>query len=754
MTKSDNATNQPIIPALASEAELLHHHYAQRFGYAAFAMRIIEGLLRSRFTVSGVERLPKQPIMYAANHFTRSETFFVPYIINKYVRRKVRCLADASLFYGVLGRFLKSIGTVSTNDPNRDKIIVADLISGDGDWMIYPEGAMVKSKEIKRGSGFITYTPHRVGATRTGSVVLALKSELYRKEIIKAYEQKDEAVLAAIESQTGVKYVDRLKTLTTCVVPLNITYYPIRPGNNSLEGLIGRLVKNIPANVAEEIEIESNLLLNSEIHIAFGEPMNLKDQTEVVQNIVTQIPLLSNETKTNLAIRYFKHRLTYACMEEVYRNTQINFDHIFSAVLYYFPHDRIEIDQLKRIIYLSAVMIERCGKYPAASYSIAESNVIKIFWDEPNEAFDGVFKLATNLGLIESISEDVVEIDKEMFEKKYDFHRIRIENTLQVIFNEFALLTAASDIVKNNCELDDEQLRQKVFDSIFEADCKNFKADYESYFDPKFSKPESVGSPFFLESRSVASSKIKKTGILISHGYKSAPMEIEGLAKFLNGFGFKVYGVRLKGHGTAPINLSKVGFEDWYESMQRGYAALRNISSRVIIVGFSTGGLLSLLSAARKDIVGKMKISAVVSINAALKLRDIRARMVKGVTLWNEMLQKLRIGKARFEYVDDVPENPNINYSRNYIKGVRELERLMKECKENLAKIASRVLIIQAKNDPVVDPASGGLIYQKIKSPVKTLVEPDFSNHVIITGNRKEEVFEIVINQLQKMNVI
>ena len=84
------------------------------------------------------------------------------------------------------------------------------------------------------------------------------------------------------------------------------------------------------------------------------------------------------------------------------------------------------------------------------------------------------------------------------------------------------------------------------------------------------------------------------------HGYKSAPKEVEELAKFLNGSGIKTYSVRLKGHGTAPIDIKNYSWFDWYESMQRGYCALSNICSQVAIVGFSTGGLFSLLSASQK----------------------------------------------------------------------------------------------------------------------------------------------------------
>ncbi|MCE2687382.1 MAG: 1-acyl-sn-glycerol-3-phosphate acyltransferase, partial [Rickettsiales bacterium] len=119
------------------------------FKYIAFALKIAEKILGSKFSISGTENIPPKPVLFVCNHFTRSETFFVPYLIHKYTKRQVRCLADSGLFKGNLGKFLNSVGSISTKDQKRDEIILSDLINGSFDWLIYPEGGMIKSKEIK-----------------------------------------------------------------------------------------------------------------------------------------------------------------------------------------------------------------------------------------------------------------------------------------------------------------------------------------------------------------------------------------------------------------------------------------------------------------------------------------------------------------------------------------------------------------------------------------------------------------------------
>ncbi len=724
----------------------------KHFRYAAFALKVLEKLLGSNFSVSGVEKIPQKPVMFVANHFTRSETFFVPYLIYKHTGRQVRCLADAGLYHGALGRFLESVGTISTHNKNRDNIILRDLITAEYDWMIYPEGSMLKSKEIVEDGGFINYTPYRVGPVRTGSAVLAIKSQLFRDQIIEAQEKKDYRNLRDLEKMFDLIYSDELRDFSTKIVPVNITYYPLRPGKNSIQKIAQRLVKKMPIQILEELEIEGNFLLGAEINLSFGEPINMAEYIRSVRGAIYQIPIIKNETKDNFVLRYFKSKLTNHFMSKLYTDIQINLDHLFVAAINFSVEDEIEINHLKRIIYLSAILIKKSENH-RLNRSIFEENLVKIFSDEENHDFDGIFKLAKSQKIIEIVAQGKVKINKEILRYSCDFHEIRLENSLRVILNEILLANDVCSIVKRVVNFDESILRKKVFKEIYSRDLEIFESDHQIYFDEKMSKDKSIGSPFFLDSSVKTQSKIRKTSILLCHGYKSAPKEVEALARFLNGFGLRVYAPRLRGHGTSPVNIKDVAWSDWYESLQRGYAALHNISSRIVVIGFSTGGLLSLLSAAQKN-QAQSKLFSVISINSALKLRDIRARMVPGINIWNELLEKLHIEKGRFEFVDDVPENPQINYSRNYLKGVENLEKLMAICDKNLSRVKIPCLVIQGKNDCVVNPESGKIIYEKINSEIKSLSELSFSNHVIINSDRKEEVFEEIRNFLVKIKVI
>jgi esterase/lipase/1-acyl-sn-glycerol-3-phosphate acyltransferase len=697
------------------------------YRYTALAMNILEKILGSKITVEGLDNIPKRPVLFVANHFTRSETFVVPYVIHKLTKRPVRCLADSGLFNGILGRFLSMVGAVSTKDPKRDLSIVSDLVSGNYDWMIYPEGSMIKSKGINDNSFSTAKGPGRV---RTGSAVLALKSELYRNEIIEAKAKNNTDLINYYKQQFNIEYDEKFKDLKTQIVPLNITYYPIRPGDNIIKKTIGRFFKALPKQICEELEIEGNLLLSSNINIHFGKAIDVSSYIKNIRGMIYQIPIIQNETKVNLVLKYLKYRLTIQFMQAIYENTQINLDHLFAAILYFYPNKEIKISHFKNLIYLSTRTIRNLKKY-RSDPGLDQNNVYRILSEEKFDEFDSAVELAKMIGIIKvSADGNFYHIDNDKLKQEYSFNEIRIENTLQVIFNEFFLLKTACNVVKKNTMLSEEEVSKRSFKYLFSKDLENYNHDYNLYYNPTLSKLKKVGAPTFLEANS-------SSGILLVHGYLSAPMEMEEAAKYFNNLGFKIYNVRLKGHGTVSINIEDVTWQDWYNSVNRGYSALRMICSKVFIIGFSTGGLLALLAASRKD----GKVSGIACINPALVLNDVRSKIVPGIVAWNHLLEKFKIAKGQLRYVENHSESPNINYSRNYICGVEQLEKLMDVCEKNLEKIECPTLIIQSTNDPVINPKSSKIVFEKMKTNNKELLEIESDNHVIVRGEQSKEVF-------------
>ena len=151
------------------------------FGQMFYAIKILDKLLGTKFNIEGIENIKDRPTLFVANHFTRVETVLLPYIIYKYCKKQTRSLADKNLFNGMVGDFLTNTGCVATNDHLRNNKILSNLIKGDADWIIYPEGSMVKNKKIINQSGNQVFIDDSgENRIRTGSAVLAIKSELIK----------------------------------------------------------------------------------------------------------------------------------------------------------------------------------------------------------------------------------------------------------------------------------------------------------------------------------------------------------------------------------------------------------------------------------------------------------------------------------------------------------------------------------------------------------------------------------------------
>jgi triacylglycerol esterase/lipase EstA (alpha/beta hydrolase family) len=126
-----------------------------------------------------------------------------------------------------------------------------------------------------------------------------------------------------------------------------------------------------------------------------------------------------------------------------------------------------------------------------------------------------------------------------------NFHLARIQNLVSVIANEVEPLTQFQRFVRRIAWKPSFIVRRNVVKSIFKKATHEFATDYKAFFIEGETKDTSVGMPVLFKGSS------KRVGIVLSHGYMAAPLEVQGLAKYLQRKGFWVYTPRLKGHGRS-----------------------------------------------------------------------------------------------------------------------------------------------------------------------------------------------------------
>ncbi len=708
-----------------------------RFAYltSGFAVKALSRLSKARINIHGKENLPEGTSIFVINHFTRIETLLMPYYIYHLTGLPVWSLADYGLFKGSLGVYLDKVGAVSTKNPDRDRIIVKSLVAGEANWIIFPEGFMVKTKKIFEKGQFMVSSPDGYHRPHTGAATLALRAEFYRRRLLRIRENSpDEA--RRVSELFGMDSVKSVSEKPIYIVPVNITYYPIRARENILNKLAENLLEDMPERATEEIMIEGTMLLSGvDIDIRFGKPIPVGDFIcyTPIENDIAAIyeinfddPIPSKQVMQNISLIIMQKY-----MSAIYSMTTVNHDHLFASVLKQIPFQKIDEADLRRRVFLAASL--NLGKSDIFHHTSLDADQTHLLTDDRYNKYKEFIAIATEKGVIRKEGSTLVK-DASKSSAPSDFHRMRIENPVSVIANEVEPLAVLQRHIRGIAWQPAFRIRRRVLNYLQNREVLKFENDYRNYYIEGESKGREIGEPFLLRGAS------KDMGVVLIHGYMAAPAEVRELAEYLARRGLWVYCPRLKGHGTAPDDLALRSHKDWIESVDAGYAVMSSLCRQVVAGGFSTGAALALDLAARVS-----EVRGVFAVCPPLRLQDFAARFAPAVDTWNRLMTKVHLG-AKKEFVENRPENPHINYVRNPISGVKEIGELMDLLEPRLSQITIPAMIIQTLNDPVVNYKGSREIFGMLGSEDKQYILFNFDRHGILMGKGSHKVHEAIWN--------
>ncbi len=695
--------------------------------------------------VHGLENVPDKNVLYVVNHFTRIETAIIPHALKKHLGQLSISLASHEFFNESSKKFLNSIGAVSTKDPDLDRILTSSLLKGDMAVVVYPEGQMIKDKKLVEKGKFLVYNSGIRRPPHTGAARIALRVELLRQAIKKFHENGHDSEIKKIFSKFDLKNRDLTGIImgTTQIVPVNITYYPIRAKNNLIKRAVELFKGETTGRFAEELEVEGTMLSQGvDIDINFGRPLKINrflKNTGLLKKAMEYTDEMDTfEAIRKLSIRKPSIRLMQRYMRAIYGLTTVNHDHIFAYILKKHPHTRIgDYDFKNRAsLAIERIRMQKVNNFHTTLVKGDENIGADIF----HEKYQSFIDECVRNGLVEMDGHVIVK-NRKKFSSTFAFHRIRKDNFLEVLCNEIEPLSELMSILRRIMILPPLIIKMQIKKTFLKLDKDIFHEDYRVNMIEGESKPPCIGEPFFFKS------PFNRHGVILIHGYMSAPEEVRQLAEKIHSAGYAVYAVRLRGHGTSPEDLAGRNWKEWNESVNRGYVIMKNSVKDFAVAGFSTGAGLALLQAAKKP----DKFRGVISISAPLKLNDIRAHFSGAVTLYNNLLKRFHIEKGKKDFVPNEPENPQINYFRNPISGTHELGKLMDVVNRNLKKIKIPALIIQGDHDPTVNPESAEKIYSKIGSTKKELVYISSEKHGIIRDDKLEDAAPHVLKFLKEI---
>lgn len=715
------------------------------FQSTKWTLNLLSKLMRARVRLHRTEVLTDDlAAIFVVNHFTRLETVLLPYLLHKEAGLTVWSLAAKDVFVGRIGDYMRRMGTVSTADPDRDTIIIKSLLTGENPWIIFPEGGMIKDKKVVDDGGrFQVYSrgdrrpPHR------GAAALALRAEYYRSRLKNCEKEENLEQLQEALGQfdLGPETIEAIKKKRTVIVPVNITYFPIRAGDNALLRIARGVAKNLSPRALEELSVEGTVLSSeTDIDITLGDPIDLHDYLgERERQFFFSCSVADFETveaDPRSAFNAAALRLMHRYMADIYRLTTINYDHILATLLRHQREPSVSERTYRNRVFLCAERIRELKAYRMHP-DLAESYPAALF-EDASPRFEDFIALCKREGVLRRHGNEFERVLRP-YAPGRDFHEVRMAELTRVIANEIEPLSVVTNTIKDVAALPRTEVSARIGTHFLELDQDIFERDYAENFDDELSKPPEVGRPFLLVPEQC------KGGVVLSHGYMAAPLEVRGLAEHLYRQGYAVYGVRLKGHGTSPSDLGRTAWAAWYASFNRGYAVIKSLTDTVIVGGFSMGGVLALLAAGRK----REKVAACFSICAPLELQSYAVRLVPTIVSMNSLLRRVNLDREAFDFVDNDPENPHINYTRNPLRGVRELGHAMQAMEAALPSIVSPTLVLQASGDPTVAPGSAERIFRQVGTPHKELILLARERHGIVNGEGAEDVFDRVTQFLR-----
>ncbi len=224
-------------------------------------------------------------------------------------------------------------------------------------------------------------------------------------------------------------------------------------------------------------------------------------------------------------------------------------------------------------------------------------------------------------------------------------------------------------------------------------------------------------------------------GILIIHGFTGGTFEVAPLGDFLRRKGYSVHIPVLKGHEDKSLSgLRETKREDWIKSAEEELIKMLNIYERIIIIGFSMGGMIAIHLATKYKIDKLILLSAsAFYVEPKLLIKELKRMILNRfkTTEWQRYILKIKSTPLR---------------------ATKEFQALVKELRGKIREVEVPTLIIQGERDFVVPKEAAIYIYENIPHDDKEIHFLPESKHLVCLDVEKEKVFSLVDRFLENLS--
>lgn len=711
----------------------------------------------------------EQGDIFLFNHFARAETFIPQYCIYRETNALCRSIAASEFFAGNdrFANLLRHVGAVPHDHPELMSLLATDILKG-RKVIIFPEGGMVKDRQVVDDRGGYSVYSRSADARRkhhSGAARLAVGLQIFKQAVLHKEQRKKHGDLERWAEQLGLPSVaillERARRPVT-IIPANITFYPLRVEDNFLRRGADLVLGALSPRAIEELIVEGNLFFKAtDMDIQCGEPIRPSEHWEWWErliagymgrgmpdlNAIFEPEYLQKNPVRKIASKGLQSSISGLrdrYMHGIYREVTVNLSHLAAcAIMQLIAGGRAEfsLPEFARILYLALKRLQTHTEVHLHR-SLINPAVYRTLLENESTDLQEFLAAAAAAQLISIEGASVRCLDKLLVKTSFD--QVRIENPLEVYANEVEpmpeVAAAVTGAIADQGQCAAQDLAAFSFADALQAldwDRRMFTKDKHREINSQETATADP-APFLLHA-----AKPRALGVLLVHGFLASPAEMRPFGEKLHAAGYSVLGVRLKGHGTSPWDLRERSWRDWLQSVVNGYEILHAYCEKICVVGFSTGGTLTLIHAAGCA----PSLAGIVAIAPPLKFQNRNMRYVPLVHGANQLIEWVsnHEGVVPFRLTDS--EHPQINYRHMPIRGLYELTRMVAHVKKILPNITCPALIIQSTKDHVVDPQSADLVVDQLGSRDKQLVWIDSNRHGILyedVGKTHASVFEFL----------
>lgn len=699
----------------------------------------------------------EQGDIFLFNHFSRFETF-IPQILIYEKTGAYSCAVASGEFFQqdtVLSRYLKNVGVFPHDHPRLFPLLAGQIFRG-RKVIIFPEGGMVKDRRVMDKFGRYSIFSRITGERRehhTGAAVLAQGIEAFKASVRNTYCKKDFEQLHQWKEALKLDSLEQLLTASlkpTLIVPSNITFYPIRSSENLLKKAVELLSGGLSLRQTEELLIEGNIMLkDTDMDVRMGMPVDPYQEWSwwnryLLEWVKSEFTSLDDVFRLRSAPKNWKQRLLGyyfkksaratrdRYMENIYANVTVNLSHLASSlIMYCVGHGYLQVEKHRfySALYIAVKHLQKNKHINLHRSLINPEDYIDLIYGA-GKRFQQFICISKETGLILEEGENYRFLPKLCDD--YDIDTIRLENLIAVYNNEVWPLKAVRETAIRAFTDLDKSTGKEIACWFLEDEYQDLAWEKQHYLKPRYDdinsrEPADADAAPFLLHPDHPNGK----GALLIHGLLAGPAELREYGEYLVTQGYTVLGIRLKGHGSSPYALRDRNLEDWYGSVQRGFAILKAYCREIIVIGFSTGGALGLKLAAEQhpELIGAVAVAVPVQFNRKSFL------LVPFLHGTNKLISWVSSFEGAKPFIENEPEHPNINYRNTPIKSLYELRRLILELDDLLPKVTVPTLILHADADPIAAFTSAEELIEKLGSKHKRLESVHAKHHGILMDN-------------------